>query len=122
MSQLKTIQSEEIEELILGEVSESVLRALKKMHSDDLKETILKGTKAEDNSNKADRLIEEFARQAVEKGDSDQPLSWIRIRAEELGRSGSYEDLRDAARVNYFRLGFLVSWFITRRLEVMDDA
>ena len=122
MSQLKTIQNEEIEELIWDEVSESVLRALKKMHSDDLKEKILKGTKAEENSNKADRMIEEFARQAVEKGDSDQPLSWIRARAEELGRSGSHDDLRDAARVNYFRLGFLVSWFITRRLEVMDDA
>ena len=62
MSQLRTIQNEEIEELIWDEMSESVLSALKKMHSDDLKETILKGTKAEENSNKADRLIEEFAR------------------------------------------------------------
>ena len=122
MSGRKTNVQKEIEEAVKIEVLESILDAINKTNLDSIKELLLRATKTGESSGKADRLIEEFTRQAIDTYNPCEALEWIGAQAEELGKSESYEDLREAGRTNYFKYGFLISCLIGWRLERMKPS
>ena len=113
MSNLKTMREKEMEELVWEQVSESLVKTIKKMRFDELKEEILELSRVRENANKADRLIKEFTDMAVERRNPKRALIWIRDRANELGKSENPEDLRETIRTNYFRWGFYVAWLVS---------
>lgn len=117
MSDRKTIGRKEIKEVVWQQVKQSIIDAIKKMSLEDLEETIQKGTRTGEKSNKADRLIEEFTRRIIDERDMTRAMEWVGARAEDLGNSENYEDLREAVRINYFRLGFIISKLLTRLLS-----
>ena len=89
---------------------------------DNVKEAILKGTAVGENSYKADRLIEEFTRKAIDEPNPSEALEWIRAQARELCKERNAKDLDEAISTNYFTIGFLVGWLMNARSDLMESA